>query len=67
MNEGREELFPRVQQVIVSKVRRGKGVPNDPCRMVTTFHALDGSYLGEWDEYVEVRFDQLVQKKGSES
>ena len=44
------DRYPRVDEVILTEIRRGDGKDHsDPLRMVTQVHAKDGTFIAEYD------------------
>ena len=55
----RLDLYPRIDEVILSQVSRGKGTEEDPCRIVLQVHTLDGHWLAESDPVANGVFIRL--------
>lgn len=57
-------MNPSVIQVIQSQVKRGSGTDLNPLRIVTQYHAFDGTFLAELDPQLEADREELRQKVG---
>lgn len=47
----RLDTAPHVKHVIIINERRGKGVKDDPARLVTVVYTLDGAFIAEHDTW----------------
>lgn len=45
--------MPKVKQVIESTDHRGRGIGEDPHRLVVQIHELDGTFIMEHDEWMD--------------
>ncbi len=57
--------MPRVEEVIITREKRGYGTPHDPAREITVVYDLDGGFIAKHDDW-EFQNCELVLRRDRE-
>lgn len=55
--------FPRVEEVILSRTNRGRGIEDDPYRNIVQVHTKDGELIAENDEWLTHKIEEIQNKE----